>query len=132
MFPLLRKVPRRGFADGNFCNAGLPRRMVLATVPGIGGCPGCFAVEIKPMLLPVCGPALLDLLHFLHGHDSEPAEREDHGADGNVDFRGGTDVAAVQAPENRMLDAPLSADPVQHQVEIGGQTDPFVSSSQCP
>jgi hypothetical protein len=73
------------------------------------------------MLFSVCGPALFESLHVLCRRDTEPAERQDHGPDGDVGLAGFANTPAPRATDDRRSDVALRSAAVEHGIEFAGQ-----------
>lgn len=81
------------------------------------------AVKIEPVLLPVHRPTLHQSFYTFGVGNAESEERQQRGANADVQRRSFTDVPTARTPRDRSPDVPLGPSPLTHGVQIVSQPD---------
>jgi hypothetical protein len=93
----------------------------------LGGRRGhAFAIEIKPVLLPVRCPTFLKSICPLGGGDIESSKRQDHGVDTDVRLRALANMPTPRTPKNWGTDVSLGSNSLKRRVQVIGQLDDCV------
>jgi hypothetical protein len=82
-----------------------------------------FAVEIKPILLPVRCPTFLETVCLPGGGDTESRKRQDHGANADVRVRAFANMPTSRTPENWGTDVSLGSSSLKPRVQVIAQLD---------
>lgn len=85
-----------------------------------------FAIEIKPILLPVRYPTFLKNVHLLGGGDVESSKRQDHGAHTDVRLRAFANMPTPRTPKNWGMDVSLGSNSLKRRVQVIAQLDDCV------
>jgi hypothetical protein len=80
------------------------------------------AMEIKPVLLAICGQIFLKSV-CQSGGDTESTERQDHGTNTDVRLRTFANVPTPRTPKDRRADMSLGSNSLQHRIQAIAQLD---------
>jgi hypothetical protein len=82
-----------------------------------------FAMEIKPILLPVRCPIFLKTECQLGGGDTESTERQDHGANTDMRFGAFGNMPTPRTLKDRRREVPFGSNSLKHRVQVIPQLD---------
>ena len=85
-----------------------------------------FAIEVKPILLPVRCPRFLKGVDLIGGDDPESSQRQDHGANTGARLRAFANMPTLRTPKNWGMDASLGPNSLKCPVQVIAQLDYFV------
>jgi hypothetical protein len=77
-----------------------------------------FAIDIKPILVPVRCPAFLKSACLLGGGDTESSKRQDHGANTDVRLRAFANMPTPRTPKNWGTDVSIGSNSLKRRVQI--------------
>jgi hypothetical protein len=113
-FRLVRLWPFRSGGE-----VGLSDLWMAAWGDGVGGWRvHAFAIQIKPILLPVCCPTFLKNICLRGGGDTESIKRQDHGSNTDVRRRALANMPAPGTRKNWGTDMPLGSKPLKRRVQV--------------
>ena len=76
------------------------------------------AIEIKPAILPLCGPGFFKSMRLIGAGDAETPKRQDHRANTDMRVRARANVPAPRTLKNCGPDAALRSNSLQHRVQV--------------
>ena len=115
--------------EATWSRSRLPDLWMDATGDSAGRRGHAFAIEIKPILLPVRRPTLLESVGLPGGGDTESSRRQDHGTNTDVWVRAFANMPAPRTPEHWGTDVPLGSNSLKRRVQVIAQLDDCVGAS---